>query len=292
MGPALPPVRSLQEAAGRALRARVAGEDAADAAQRIWGAEGARWFSAEDPIWTVHGDASMFPGGVAALLLQSLHPQAMAGVAGHSGYKSDPWGRLQRTSRFIATTTYAPIDEAEAAIARVRSVHERVRGRDDRGAPYHASDPALLAWVHAAEAHSFLRAYQGFGREALSPADADRYVEQSGLVAKRLGADPVPRTVSELRATLAAFRPVLRATPTAREAARFLLIRPPLPLAARPGYAAIAAGGVSVLPDWARQALGLPIPPGGIPVARQMGQLATRCIRWAMAGVERERQTP
>ena len=100
----------------------------------------------------------MFAGGIASLLLQSLHPLAMAGVAGHSGYKSDPWGRLQRTSHYIATTTYGTIEDAEAAIARVRAIHERVRGRDERGRAYRASDPHLLLWVHVAEIDSFLRA--------------------------------------------------------------------------------------------------------------------------------------
>ena len=92
-----------------ALRSRVAGDDAAAKARVIWGAEGERWFTPEDPIWRVHADAAMFPGGIRALLLQSMHPLAMAGVAGHSGFKGDPWGRLQRTSEFLATTTFGTI---------------------------------------------------------------------------------------------------------------------------------------------------------------------------------------
>ena len=129
-----------------ALRSRVAGDDAAAKARVIWGAEGERWFTPEDPIWRVHADAAMFPGGIRALLLQSLHPLAMAGVAGHSGYKGDPWGRLQRTSHFLATTTFGTVEDAEAAIARVRGIHERVRGRDPKGRPYRAGDPRLLGW--------------------------------------------------------------------------------------------------------------------------------------------------
>ena len=122
-------------------------------------------------MWRVHADASMFPGGVAALLLQSLHPLAMAGVAGHSGYKGDPWGRLQRTSHFLATTTFGTVEDAEATIARVRAIHERVRGRDPKGRPYRASDPHLLRWVHVAEAHSFLTAHQ---RYAVAAPDRGR----------------------------------------------------------------------------------------------------------------------
>ena len=136
--------RHSQRRLGSALRAKVAGDDATERARVIWGKEGERWFTPEDPVWRVHADAAMFPGGVAALLLQSLHPLAMAGVAGHSGYKGDPWGRLQRTSHFLATTTFGTVEDAEAAIARVRGIHERVRGHDPRGRPYRASDPRLL----------------------------------------------------------------------------------------------------------------------------------------------------
>ena len=133
--------RTAQQRLGLALRARVAGDDAAERAKVIWGAEGRRWFSPADPVWRVHADASMFPGGVAALLLQSLHPAAMAGVAGHSGYRGDPWGRLQRTSHFLATTTFGTVGDAEAAIARVdveKAQREADKDRaallDDKGA--------------------------------------------------------------------------------------------------------------------------------------------------------------
>ena len=133
----------------------------------------------------MHADAAMFPGGIRALLLQSLHPLAMAGVAGHSGYKGDPWGRLQRTSEFLATTTFGTVEHAQEQIAKVRSIHDRVRGKAADGRPYSASDPHLLAWVHATEADSFLTAYQRYAVTPLSAAEADRYVEQGGIVAKR-----------------------------------------------------------------------------------------------------------
>ena len=134
----VPVVRLIQRRLGETLRSRVAGQRGL----QIWGKPGERWFSPADPIWRVHEDAAMFPGGIAALLLQSLHPLAMAGVAGHSGYRGDPWGRLHRTSNYIAVVTYGTIPDAEALIAKVRSVHERVRGKDERGRPYRASGPA------------------------------------------------------------------------------------------------------------------------------------------------------
>ncbi|WP_299447777.1 oxygenase MpaB family protein [uncultured Phycicoccus sp.] len=282
--------RSAQRRLGQALRARVAGDDAPDRARVIWGKPGERWFSPADPVWRVHADAAMFPGGVAALLLQSLHPSAMAGVAGHSGYRGDPWGRLQRTSHFLATTTFGTVEDAEATIARVRSIHDRVRGRDDRGRPYRASDPDLLRWVHVAEAWSFLAAYQRFAASPLGVDEADAYVEQAGLVARRLGATEVPTTVRGLDAAIEAYRPVLRASDAARDAARFLLLDPPLPWTARPGYGLIAAGGVATLPDWARRELRLPVPAAAARAAGVLGLVGTRTVRWAMAGVAQERQ--
>lgn len=282
--------RQSQLRLGAALRAKVAGDDAAERAQVIWGREGERWFGPQDPVWRVHAEASMFPGGVAALLLQMLHPLAMAGVAGHSGYKGDPWGRLQRTSHFLATTTFGTVEDAEAAISRVRGIHERVRGRDPKGRPYRASDPVLLRWVHVAEAHSFLTAHQRYAAKPLSDAEADTYVSQSALVAGRLGATDLPATVAELDAALTAFRPELEATDDARAAARFLLLDPPLPWAARPGYGLIASGGVALLPHWARQALRLPVNGPATTLAGGAGRVGTLAVRWAMEGVAQERQ--
>ncbi|GAA2168109.1 oxygenase MpaB family protein [Pedococcus bigeumensis] len=274
-----------------ALRSRVAGSDAQAKAERIWGAEGPRWFTPDDPIWRVHADAAMFPGGIRALLLQSLHPLAMAGVAGHSGYKGDPWGRLQRTSEFLATTTFGTIDHAQEQIGRVRSIHERVRGKAADGRPYSASDPHLLAWVHATEADSFLTAYQRYAVAPLSDAEADRYVEQGGIVASALGVVDPPTTVAALRATIEGYRPELESTAAARDAARFLLVHPPLPLAAKPGYAALAAGAVAMLPRWARQPLRLPwLPLTERLVGRPLGAVATSMVRWAMADATDERR--
>ncbi|MGL5866386.1 MAG: oxygenase MpaB family protein [Dermatophilaceae bacterium] len=277
--------RAAQRRLGIALQSRVAGDDAAEQAAMIWERPGERWFRPEDPVWRVHADASMFPGGVAALLLQSLHPGAMAGVAGHSGYRGDPWGRLQRTTQFLATTTFGTVEDAEGTIARVRGIHERVRGRDHRGRPYRASDPHLLGWVHVAEATSFLTAYQRFAATPLSDDEANTYVAQSAIVAERLGAQDMPRDVASLRTALHAYRPELEASPAARDAARFLLLDPPLPWAARPGYGLIASGGVALLPRWARLELRVPVLGPATVVAGALGQLGTNVVRWALAGL-------
>jgi uncharacterized protein (DUF2236 family) len=287
-----PVLKRAQIQMAGALRSKVAGDDAPAKAQVIWGSEGERWFTSADPIWRVHADASMFPAGIRALLLQSLHPLAMAGVAGHSGYKGDPWGRLQRTSEFLATTTFGTVEAAQAQIDRVRAIHERVRGKAPDGRPYAASDPHLLAWVHAAEADSFLTSYQRYASQPLTRSEADQYVEQAALVASRLGVLDPPTTVAALGEVIASYRPELKGTPQAREAARFLLVHPPLPWAAKPGYAALAAGAVAILPRWARRPLGLPwLPVTERVVGRPVGGAATAVVRWAMQADREERRS-
>ncbi|HEY8622186.1 MAG TPA: oxygenase MpaB family protein [Dermatophilaceae bacterium] len=266
-----------------ALRDRVAGEDNAAKAAVIWDKPGERWFTHSDPIWRVQADASMFVAGIRALLLQSLHPLAMAGVAGHSGYQGDPWGRLQRTSTFLATTTFGTIEDAEAIIAKVRGIHARVRGKAPDGRPYAASDPHLLKWVHIAEADSFLRTHQRYAVTPLTPAEADGYVAQSCVVATRLGVIDPPTTVAGLNAAIESYRLELEGTAAARDAARFLLLHPPLPWSARPGYGALAAAAVALLPLWARQPLALPyLPLSERAIALPVGGAATSVIRWAL----------
>ena len=230
------------------LRNKIAGPDGQQAAERIWRTEGERWFAPGDPIWRVHSDASMFTGGVRALLLQSLHPLAMYGVAEHSGYQDDPWARVASTSTYIATTTFATIEHAEAAIAKVRSIHRYVRGTTPDGLAYSADDPRLLLWVHVAEIDSFLTTQQAFGRRPLTADEADTYVAQAGLPATRLGVEDAPRTVAELRATIEAYRPELEVTPPALDAARLVLHEPPLSRWARPVYGCIATAAVATLP--------------------------------------------
>ncbi|MCV2393755.1 DUF2236 domain-containing protein [Actinotalea sp. M2MS4P-6] len=269
-------------AAGAVLR-KVAGPDPHTARAAIHQAPGPRWFPGDSAIARVHGDASMFVGGIRALLLQSLHPRAMAAVAQHSGYRGDPWGRLQRTATFLAQTTFGPVDQAELAVAVVRAVHDRISGLTPDGEPYAASDPHLLAWVHLAEVDSFLLAHQRYGRRPLDAAGCDAYVAQTAEVGERLGSRDLPRTLDGLHAGLGAYRPELRGTREAREAAQFLHHETPLPAAARPFFGALWNAAVALMPAWSRGELGLtrvPAPAG--PVVRAGGQVMTRAIRWAL----------
>jgi uncharacterized protein (DUF2236 family) len=281
MSSVLPDVRARL---GEALFHRVAGPDGPRQRERIHFREGPRWFEAGSPITRVHGDASMFVGGLRALLLQTLHPAAMRAVSEHSGFRGDMWGRLHRTSTFLAVTTFGTADDAQQAVDAVRRIHERVSGAMPDGTPYAASDPHLLAWVHAAEADSFLRAHQVYGRRPLDQAGRDHYVAQIAEVGRRLGVLDPPTTEAELAAVLAAYRPELAGTPEAREAVRYVLLRPPLPLAARPGYGALAAAAIGLMPGWTRVPLRLPwLPVSERTVFRALGTAATSTIRWAMS---------
>lgn len=276
--------QELRERLGSMLFSRVAGPSGPANRARIHHTPGPRWFGPERPIRTVHGDASMFIGGLSALLLQSLHPLAMAAVAAHSGFRGDPWGRLQRTSTFLAVTTYGTAQDAQEAVDRVRAVHERVRGTTPAGEPYRAADPHLLGWVHAAEVDSFLRAHQRFGAHPLDAAGCDAYVADTALVATALGVVDPPRDRAALTALLGEYRPELWATPEALDAARFILRDPPLPWAARAPYSLLAANAISLLPPWAPVLLGLrPATGPRATCVRLSGHALTRTIRWAMA---------
>jgi uncharacterized protein (DUF2236 family) len=261
----------------------VAGPEGPAERERIHHTPGPRWFADDRPIRRVHADASMFVGGLRALLLQSLHPLAMAGVAEHSNYRDDPWGRLQRTSTFLAETTFGCAVDAQRAVDRVRGIHRRVHGTAADGRFYTATDPHLLEWVHVAEADSFLRAHQRYGAAPLDQAGRDGYVADMADIAARLGVLDPPRTERELAQRLKAFRPELHSTPAAREAARFLLLTPPLPLAARAPYGALTATAVTMLPLWARIPLLLPyFPPVELTVVRSVGRVLVGGIRWAL----------
>src|SRR6201996_3209973 len=176
----------LQRRLGSALFARVAGPEG-PANRARFAAPGPRWFAEDRPIRRVHGDAAMFVGGLRALLLQSLHPLAMIAVAQHSDYRRDPWGRLQRTSTFLAATTYGTVEDAQRAVDRVRRVHEHVTGIAPDGRSYRAADPHLLRWVHVAETDSFLRCHQRYGARPPGAARRGGYGARTPGVARPPG---------------------------------------------------------------------------------------------------------
>ena len=268
---------------GDQVRTRVIGPESTRHAE-LFDSDEPGWFTDDAPIRRVHADASMFIGGLRALLLQSLHPLAMAGVAEHSDYRRDPWGRLQRTADFLTATTFGPASQAQRAVDVVKRVHRRVVGTTRDGRAYSANDPHLLEWVHIAELDSFLAAHDRYGVARLVGAERNRYVAEAGVVAAALGVLDPPATEAQLRERIAEFRPELRGTREARTAARYLLLQPPLPLAARVPYGMIAGAAVALMPAWTRLPLGLPWLPVSETVAlRPAGDAVTRTLRWATA---------
>lgn len=272
-------LEALRRQLSESLFERVAGPEREKHARRIHETPGPRMFADDRPIRLVHADHAMFIGGLRALLLQSLHPLAMAAVAQHSDYRTDPWGRLQRTSLFIGVTTYGTVEHAHKAIDRLGRVHEHIHGTAPDGRQYRADDPHLLAWVHVAEVDSFLRCHQKYGEKPLD--DYDGYVADMAVIGEALGVVDPPRTTAELEMRLNSYRAELKSTHDAREAARFLLFKAPLPLLARGPYAILAATAVASLPVWARIPLRLPyLPIAEATGVRFAGHALMRGLRW------------
>jgi uncharacterized protein (DUF2236 family) len=241
-------------------------------------------FGPRSIAWRVHGDVtSMMVGGIAGLLLQMLHPAVLAGVWDHSHFRADMHGRLRRTARFIALTTYGGRDDAEAMIARIRRIHDQVHGTLPDGTAYEANDPALLAWVHVTEATSFLDAWIRYAEPRMSTADQDRYFVEMEQVARGLGADPVPRTRAEARGLIEATRPKLLCDGRTREVARLVLTQPAKSRIAEPVQALTLQAGVDLLPTWARRLHGLNNPAIGRPLLRAGTLGIARTLRWAFA---------
>ncbi|MGO4280092.1 oxygenase MpaB family protein [Cupriavidus sp. RAF20_2] len=214
-------------------------------------------FGPDAVCWRVHGDfPAMLAGGVSALLLQALHPLALAGVWDHSTFRTDMQGRLGRTAQFIAGTTYGSRADAMRLIERVRHIHANISGLAPNGQPYAADDPALLTWVHVAEVSSFLAGYLRYVGP-LSAADQDRYYAEEATVAALLGAPDVPRSRAEVHAYLEAQRPYLVNSERTREVVRLVMAMPVANPMLVPAVRTMADAGVALLPSWAREALGL-----------------------------------
>lgn len=245
-------------------------------------------FEPESVIWRVHGDVTtMMIGGVTALLMQMLHPSALAGVWDHSTFRNDMLGRLRRTARFIAVTTYAERELAEAAIEKVKAVHEHVHGELDDGTRYRASDPRLLAWVHVCETIGFLHSWIAYGEPRMSPSDQDAYVQQTGLVARALGADPVPATRAQAEALIEDFMPELRADSRTHSVASMVLSQPSPSLAASPAQHLLMQAAVDLLPNWAKAMHKRRVGGAVRPIVRTGTLAIARTLNWAFVDARR-----
>jgi uncharacterized protein (DUF2236 family) len=184
-------------------------------------------FGPHSATWRVHADfPGMLAGGLAALMLQTLHPQALAGVWDHSNFRDDLIGRLRRTTSFVSGTSYAPNDQALALIERVKTIHAQVRGTTEDARPYSADDPHLLTWVHVTEAYSFLQGYRRYSHMRLPTGAADRYYDEVRRVAEALGAREVPASEAQVNAYFRQVRPDLHFSERSRVVLDVLSCRP------------------------------------------------------------------
>jgi uncharacterized protein (DUF2236 family) len=248
-------------------------------------------FGPESVTWRLHADPLLAVGGLRALLLQALHPVAMSGVAEHSRFREDPWGRLLRVAEYVGVTTYGTAEEAGQAAARVRGVHRHLTAVDpDTGARLPVDDPELLLWVHCCEIESFLTTLRR-GGVRISARDADQYVAEQVRSARLVGLDPtrhdIPASVAGLAAYFDGVRPDLRATPAAYQAARFVFT-PPMPwwirvaTPAMPSWAGVATLAFCLLPRWARSLYSrLPT----VPTTDLGATLSLRALRTALLTV-------
>ncbi|MEV0713092.1 oxygenase MpaB family protein [Asanoa sp. NPDC050611] len=247
--------------------------------------------------WRVHAEPILFVGGLRSLYLQALHPRAMAGVAQNSHYKADPWGRLVRTSIYVATAVYGTTAEAQEAGRRLRALHARMTARDPfTGEVFRIDEPELLRWVHVAEVESFITTARQAG-VPLTDAEVDTYYDEQRRVAALAGLDPasVPGSAAEVEAYYEAMQPQLRVTRDSAEALVFLTA-PPVPWKLNPAvrlglelggprllYLGVASTALGLLPTWARRLYG----GFGLPVEGFTAGLSVRALRATLAALPR-----
>lgn len=240
-------------------------------------------YGPDSVIWRVHGDfPGMLCGGISALLMQMLHPLALAGVWDHSTFRQDMMGRLRRTSQFIAVTTFGNSVDAQTLIDRVKRIHLKVNGVDAHGAPYAASDPHLLTWVHVAETSRFLAAHLRYKNPSLSRAEQDRYYAEAAVVAEALGAEAVPKSVQTVEAYLLAMQPLLRCDERTREVLALLMNAPAPSWQARPAMKIMMMAGIELLPEWAQQQFGFRFSPVSRGLLRLRMRILAKGLRWSV----------
>ncbi|RAO75304.1 oxygenase MpaB family protein [Dyella jiangningensis] len=238
-------------------------------------------FGPDSATWRVHADfPGMLAGGLAALMLQTLHPLALAGVWDHSNFRDDLVGRLRRTTSFVSGTTYAPREQAQQLIDRVKAIHAQVHGQTEDGRPYAADDPVLLTWVHVTEAYSFLQGYRRYSHASLPAGAADRYYDEVRCVAEALGAKDVPASEAQVTAYFHGVQRQLRFDHRSREVLDVLSrVHLPVPAAGLSRDVFLQAGA-ALLPAWATTLL------ERTPLQQAQARLASRAL-WSVAPIFR-----
>lgn len=240
-------------------------------------------FGPQAVCWKVHSDfTSMLVGGISALMLQALHPLALAGIWDHSNFRDDMLGRLRRTGQFLSGTTFGSTRDANWLIEKVRTIHLQIIGTAPDGRPYAASDPVLLTWVHVAEVSSFMAAHLRYVNPLLSTADQDTYYAETALVAERLGARDVPRSRQAIADYLASVRKDLVCDERSREVLRLLLEAPAPNWLAKPFGVLMMQAGIELLPTWASDMLNVAQGPSKRKMIRSGVNRCASVLRWAV----------
>ncbi|MDE0269083.1 MAG: oxygenase MpaB family protein [Acidimicrobiaceae bacterium] len=233
-------------------------------------------------MWVVHGDVATIVGGLRALLVQSLHPLAVAGVVDYSDYRQDPLGRLHRTAAFLGDVVFGSVNDANRAIDAVKKMHQKVNGVAPDGRSYAASDPHLLSWVHCTLIESFWQSRVRYGTSPLPPGSADRYVAEMAGVGHLLGVEDPPTSAAELTSRLTSFMPELEVNHQARDILRFLLW-PKLPFVARVPYTILLGAAIGMLPEFVCQMLGVRFSRNvDLILVYPSAKILLRMMRWAL----------
>lgn len=248
-------------------------------------------FGPDSLVWKVHGDfMSMMIGGISSLILQALHPLALAGVWDHSSFREDLKGRLGRTAFFIAATTYGNTEMATRAISRVRKIHDSLQGIHPDGRVYRVSDPHLLYWVHLTESYSFLNAHRIYVNPTISESDQNQYFAEMSKISESLGClivdehgnDQFARTVSSVNLAIESYFPELEYSDRSKWVVDLLENLPADPKTYVLNRLIIKAGFYN-LPDWAYPMMNRPIPTKlERQLVNQSIQMIAKPVRWAM----------
>jgi uncharacterized protein (DUF2236 family) len=217
-------------------------------------------FGPDSMAWKVHADfMSMMIGGISSLVLQAMHPRALAGVWDHSTFREDLTGRLGRTAFFIAATTYGSTEMAMRSVNKVNAIHQHITGVDEFGRPYSATEPELLAWVHVTETFSFLNGYQKYCNPKLTSAQQDQYFKEMKMLGEMMGAKNLPASFAETQQAIQSYLPELHYGARAQSIVRLLDDFPSSPTS-KPLLRLISKAGFYNLPDWAFHKLNMPVP--------------------------------
>ena len=236
------------EAIGRGLQNITGASSSLDAFKSPVGDPGL--FGPQSVVWKVHADfSSMMVGGLSSLMIQALHPRALAAVWDHSNFRQQLKARLGRTALFVASTTYGGVELATQSIQRVNAIHSKIHGIDLQGQTYRADEPDLLRWVHLVETVSFLNAFQHLALRPLSSSDCDKYVVEMNKVGEMLGANNLPNTLQDLQRAILQYEPVLTFDERTRETLRSIE-NYSVGLTEKPFFALILGVSFDIIPDW------------------------------------------